>query len=177
MGEKNALRRVVLLALGLLLTAAVLFGCGRDENQEALKKISRELSLDLPDGELLTAEDGHGGFHGDGLFFAAVRFADGTMEERLKADGHWQAFPANETVQALLYGYEFTDGRYGPYLTDGDGTPLIPAVENGYYWLRDRQVIDGQASGADILHRGSFNFTIGVYDSDTGILYCCKMDT
>ena len=42
MGEKNALRRAVLLALGLLLTAAVLFGCGRDENQEALKKISRE---------------------------------------------------------------------------------------------------------------------------------------
>ena len=165
MGEKNALRRVVLLALGLLLTAAVLFGCGRDENQEALKKISCELSLDLPDGELLTAEDSHGGFHGDGLFFAAVRFADGTMEERLKADGHWQAFPANETVQALLCGYEFTDGRYGPYLT------------NGYYWLRDRQIIDGQASGADILHRGSFNFTIGVYDSDTGILYCCKMDT
>lgn len=31
MGEKNALRRAVLLALGLLLTAAVLFGCGRDE--------------------------------------------------------------------------------------------------------------------------------------------------
>ena len=177
MRGNGALRRKIFLAIGLVFLTVGIFGCGRDRAKEALREVGRELNLDMAGGELLAEEDGHGGFHGDGIFFAAVRFADGEMEEMLESDGSWAAFPANETVQALLWGYEFEDGRYGPYLTDGDGNPLIPSVENGYYWLHDRQVIDGQAGGADILHRGSFNFTEGVYDSDTGILYCCKMDT
>ena len=29
----------------------------------------------------------------------------------------------------------------------------------------------------DILSRGSFNFTVGVYDADARVLYCCELDT
>ena len=48
---------------------------------------------------------------------------------------------------------------------------------NGYYRLIDRQIKMGEASGADILHRNSFNFDLGLYDADTNTLYFCRMDT
>ena len=67
-------------------------------------------------------------------------------------------------------------GKYGPYLTDQDGNPLIPEIRNGYYRLIDRQIKMGEASGADILHRNSFNFDLGLY-ADTNTLYFCRMDT
>lgn len=34
-----------------------------------------------------------------------------------------------------------------------------------------------RAAGADILHRSSFNFDLGLYDTDTNTLYFCKLDT
>ena len=58
-----------------------------------------------------------------------------------------------------------------------DGNPLIPEIRNGYYRLIDRQIKMGEASGADILHRNSFNFDLGLYDADTNTLYFCWMDT
>ena len=67
--------------------------------------------------------------------------------------------------------------RIGPYLTDQEGNPLVPEIENGYYRLIDRQVKEGWATGADILHRGSFNFTLGLYDADAELLYFCELDT
>ena len=67
--------------------------------------------------------------------------------------------------------------QMGPYLTDGDGHPFIPEVENGYYLLIDEQAEEGKATGADILHRASFNFTLGIYDSDADILYYFELDT
>lgn len=41
-------------------------------------------------------------------------------------------------------------GKYGPYLTDNDGKPLVPEIQNGYYLLIDRQVEKDKATGAYI---------------------------
>ena len=62
-------------------------------------------------------------------------------------------------------------------MTDKDGNPLIPEIRNGYYRLIDRQIKKGEAAGADMLHRSSFNFDLGLYDADTNILYFCQRDT
>ena len=84
---------------------------------------------------------------------------------------------AEDTAKALVYGIENETERIGPYLTDQEGNPLVPEIENGYYMLIDRQVEEGWATGADILHRGSFNFTLGLYDTDKELLYFCEEDT
>ena len=101
--------------------------------------------------------------------------------EQIQASDAWHPLPVDQTTQVLVYGLSGETGenswQIGPYLTDDNGNPLVPEVQNGYYVLLDRQAEDGKAPGSDILDRGSFNFTFGLYDTDTDTLYCCKLDT
>ena len=165
----------LMLALAVLLTA-----CG---GQSAQKSVSAALGLDASAGEVLRSEDSHGGFHGDGTACVILQFEDGAIEEQIKESGDWKAFPLEETVQALVYGVTRTNGdgdameSIGPYLTDEAGEPLVPEIRKGYYRLIDRQAEEGKATGADILHRASFNFTVGLYDAEKNILYFCELDT
>ena len=72
-----------------------------------------------------------------------------------------------------MWGVEDEAGSTGPLLTGSDGQPLVPAVQRGYYRLIDRH----SDTQTPILERGSFNFTVGVYDADARILYYCELDT
>ena len=49
----------------------------------------------------------------------------------------------------------------------------INKLKPGYYILIDRQT----ETDTDILERPSFNFTAGLYDADTNIMYFGKLDT
>ena len=62
----------------------------------------------------------------------------------------------------------------GPYLTDGEGDPLVPEIRAGFYRLIDRHA---QAGETDLLGRASLNFTLALYDTDTDTLYYFEMDT
>ena len=159
-----------LVALGLLLS-----GCGPQD------KVSKTLEVDVSGGEVIAQTDTRGGFHGDGTAYLALRFADDALQEQIEASEAWRAFPLEDTVRALVYGIEGeTDGVswcIGPYLTDADGEALVPEIEEGYYRLIDYQAEEGKATGADILHRASFHFALGLYDSREDILYFCELDT
>ena len=159
-----------LVALGLLLS-----GCSQKEN------VSRTLEVDVSGGEIVAQTDTHGGFHGDGTTYLALRFADDALQEQIEASEVWRAFPLDDTVRALVYGIEGeADGVswcVGPYLTDADGEALVPEIEEGYYRLIDHQAEEGKATGADVLYRASFHFALGLYDSREDILYFCELDT
>ena len=58
-------------------------------------------------------------------------------------------------------------------LSDWDWNPLVPDIQNGYYRLIDRH----SDRETDILDRYSFNFTVGLYDTDNNTLYFCELDT
>ena len=143
--------------------------------------ISNELGIDVSGGEEISNYDDHGGSHGDGATCIALQFSDDSVLKQISQNDSWQEFPLDETTTALVYGVtNETDGWVsvnGSYLTDGSGDPLVPEIQNGYYLLIDRQADSGNAAGADILHRSSFNFTLALYDTDTDTLYFCKLDT
>ena len=165
----------------LIIIAALMF-CFSGCTGNGLKDdIARPLGIDISSAEVITEEDDHGGFHGDGTAFISLDCSGTDIADQINADGSWTAFPLDDTVRALVYGVEMQDGdseiQMGPYLTDGDGHPLIPEAENGYYLLIDEQAEEGRATGADILHRASFNFKLGIYDSDADILYYFELDT
>lgn len=162
----------ILFVMAMLL--AGLSGCSG--NHDTLQEISDDLNIDVSDGAIVTDKDTHGGFHGDGISITVIEFSDNQIEEMMESKKSWHAFPPNETVQAILYGYQVEDAVYGPFLAD-EGKALLPEIENGYYWLKDRQVDSEKSTGADIIYRESFNFTIAVYDSDARRLYYCKLDT
>lgn len=158
----------------ILLTAVLsMTACGAKGTQEM---VLDALSLDVSSGSEVSNVDTHSG-NGDGTSCLVIRFEDDTVLTEIQENEEWKPFPLDETVQALVYGVEDGTSKYGPYLTDDDGEPLVPEIQNGYYVLIDRQTENGKAPEADILHRYSFNFDLGLYDTDTNTLYFCQLDT
>lgn len=150
-----------------------LAACGSQEPQEI---VSEALGVDASTGSTMSSMDTHSG-NGDGISCIVLHFDGNEMIKQIEADDAWQPFPLDETVQTLVYGVSDAESSIGPFLTDEDGKALVPEIKNGYYRLIDRQVEQDTATGADILNRGSFNFTVGLYDTDTNMLYCCELDT
>ena len=87
----------------------------------------------------------------------------------------------DENVTALIYGVTKVEGNSvysnGPYITSGDGQPLIPRVENGWYYFADRQSEGNIHDSSQVLERASINCTVAVYDSDNEKLYYLELDT
>ena len=160
--------------LAVLLIAAImcvsLVACGKETPQEI---VSRELGVDVSGGTEISYEDTHGGFHGDGDTIITLQFDDNSVTDTIKGNSKWREFPIDETTQVLVYGLEKENFQYGPFLNDGMGNALIPEIQNGYYILIDRQT----ETDTNILERPSFNFTVGLYDADTNIMYFGKLDT
>lgn len=123
-------------------------------------------------GKEISNHNTHSG-NGDGTTCIAFNFDDDTVLKKVMNHSEWKAFPLDDTVQTLVYGVSDETSKIGPFLSDNAGNPLVPEIQNGYYLLINRQAEKDKATGADILHRSSFNFTLGLYDTDTSTLYFC----
>lgn len=167
-------KRRILAACAVVILSLALGDCGFQGPQ---KTVAKELGLDVSGVNEISSFDSHGGFHGDGATCIALGFSDRKVLEQIESSAKWKKFPLDETVRALVYGISDDTGSVGPFLTDSDGKALVPDIRDGYYLLIDRMADPELATGADILHRGSFNFTLGIYDTDTDTLYFCKLDT
>lgn len=159
-----------LFAISLVVVALLaLVSCG--SKTTAQDTISKELGLDVSGGKEIINTNTYSG--GEGTSCIAVTFDDDTVLDAIKNSANWEAFPLDETVQTLVYGMEDGTSKEGPFLADENGDPVVPEIQNGYYLLIDRH----SDTKSNILERGSFNFTVGLYDTDNNTLYCCKLDT
>ncbi|MCI7182231.1 MAG: hypothetical protein MSA26_17025 [Lachnospiraceae bacterium] len=159
----------------LLLIIFSLVGCGKKDIQS---DISDSIGIDVSKGTVLTDSDSHGGFHGDGMMFQQILFEDSDLSDEIKDNGNWNPMPLSENIEALVYGIEEGTSSIGPFLTDESGDPIIPDIQNGYYYFYDRHSESKEPlSDEDVLSRASFNFTLAVYDSDNHILYYVEFDT
>ena len=167
------MRKWLSITLIFLVVAVSMTACSTKGTKNI---ISEALSLDVSSGNEVSNYDTHSG-NGDGISYIVFSFKDDAVLTEIQENAEWKAFPLDEIVQTLVYGVEDETSKNGPYLTDDDGKPLVPKIQNGYYLLIDRQVKKDEATGADILHRSSFNFDLGLYDTDTNTLYFCQLDT
>ena len=138
--------------------------------------ISQALGLDVSKGEEVSHYDTHSG-NGDGTSCFVLRFSDKNVLEQIQESAQWNAFPMDEIVTALVYGISDDTSSIGPFLSDENGEPLVPDIQQGYYLLLDRQTVADQSETTDILQRASFNFTLALYDTQTDTLYYCELDT
>ncbi len=173
-------RFISIISIGLLVICSFT-ACGDAADPQQI--VSKGLKINVSGGEEISYTDDHGGFHGDGTTFIALQFSNDEVLDEIRESEEWSSLPLDETVEILIYGkeYESEDGedffQYGPYVTDDDFHPLFPEVENGYYCLIDRYTPSPDEKETGILDRYSYNFTLGIYDTDTDILYYCEFDT
>lgn len=168
------MKRIISAICTMAVLTLSLTACSPQEPQDT---ISKELGIDVSGGNEISSSDDHGGFHGDGTTFIVLSFSDDNVLKQINKSTQWKSFPLDKTVKAFVYGISEEGWSVGPFLTDREGNTLVPEIEEGYYLLIDRQAEAGEAAGADILHRHSFNFTLGLYDTYSNSLYFCKLDT
>lgn len=171
----------LICAVLALAAVAVLAGCGAG-NKSLLKSISKTLSIDCSGAEVISQYDSHGGFHGDGTSFYALRFRDGSAAKEIAGSAEWREFPLSDSAVSIIWGSQTEEGNDPPLLIrDNDWNhPLFPRVEHGYWFFLDRHSFaTDPKDDSQVLDesRPSYNFTVAVYDTDSNILYYSELDT
>lgn len=156
-----------------VLSAVVLLSAGCGGGSSLKREIREATGIDVRAGKEIEKEDSHGGFHGDGVSLAVLVFDDEKVENQIEKSKNWKKLPFDRELTALAYGVKEGNLSTGPYLTDEEGKAILPEIEEGYYCFIDRHTDDA----GEILTRSSMNFTIAVYDVQTGKMYYAKLDT
>ena len=80
----------VILAISLSLG-----GCGSSSPQDT---VSDALGVDCSAGEAVSAQDSHGGFHGDGVSYIQLAFPDDAFLNEIRGRAGWQPLPLDEPL-------------------------------------------------------------------------------
>lgn len=163
----NYLKLLPVIVLSLL----IMISC---QEQTIQGQISNELGINVRNETVISHEDDHGGWHGDGGLTVVLRLTDESTVTQIKES--WKPLPLTENLTILIYGKK--SENICPRFGDDSGSSLFPAVENGYYYFIDRhsEAVD-PSDDSNVLVRCSYNFTIAVFDADTNILYYTEQDT
>ena len=162
-----------------LLVAAVALAVYMRQGGEAAG-ISDVLGFAPEGGQVVRSEDTHGGCHGDGHRFIVMDFGGESgraLVARLETSERWKPLPFDRTLTVLAYGMREGPRQTGPYVTGRGGGALLPEMGKGYYFFKDRHAEAGSDGGAELLSRGSFNFTLAVFDAAANRLYYYELDT
>ena len=156
------LKRITVIAAICLMV--ITFACCSGD--DPLKDFSNDCGVDLSGGKIVSEEDNHGGFHGDGFSLLIADYSNDTsVLEAIATSEIWHQLPLSENLATFVY---------QPY----DDALMIPQIENGYYYFYDRHNEAADPfDGSELLKRYSFNFTLAIYDSDANMLYLCEYDT
>lgn len=150
------------LLIPALLCVLLIAGCGRNSVTRDIKAIS---GLDLSGCKVISSEDTHGGWLGDGT--TAIQFdCTQVIDSVLQQTEGWRNMPLSENLRRIMY--------------EGNGLAKecgIPTVANGRYFFLDRQAETDIYSDRNLFSRPSFNFTLLILDTDSSQLYYLKFDT
>lgn len=161
----------ILAFFSALLMVVQLAGCAPWPSAGVKGEFSRTLGVNLTDGHTVEEEDTHGGFLGDGDTTLILTFTGENRtaleEEIAKADG-WKALPLTENLNRVVYEDYF-----------GDLCEDVPQdLTDGWYYFLDRHSeAEDPEDDSGLFGRGSYNFTLAIYDKGSGVLYCYEMDT
>ena len=110
--------------------------------------------------------DTHGSFLGDGSYYLILDCSD-NPEAALKIVADWKQLPLSWNLKRIMYGsHNLSEEAH------------MPKIENGYYYFEDRHSkATDPSDDSDLFGRGSYNFSLAVYDADTHRLYYFEFDT
>ncbi len=155
---------IILLILILLVGLA---SCASLSKAERRIQKGARIDLDLSGCRIETEHDTHGGFMGDGEYLLVLD-CSGEGEKILAQTGEWTAFPLSDNLREALY-------EWGP-----SERIVPPEISSGVWYFYDRfadETAFDRRSDARLLSRPAVNYSLLMYDSDTGRLYYYEMDT
>ena len=161
------MRKTISIMLELIFIT-LLSACSLFSSQDEYLGFSKQ------DFTVLEEQDTHGGFHGDGSYYLILDCSD-NRETALGIVDTWDELPLSENLELAMYGGEKNGMAYGYEFSK---EAHMPKIQNGYYCFKDRQSEAHDSSDdSQLLSRYSFNFSLGVYDSDTDTFYYFELDT
>lgn len=167
-------------ALRILLPLCILMGIRSITFQQAhpQPQISDYLNADISQGVLVESVDTRTFLRSIGATMETYAFADDRFLLQISDNPSWYALPLSAPLAAAAYGSQEGQTTIGPYLTDAAGDPLLPPVENGYFYFLDRHTQSkNNKDPALILDRYYMHFILALYDADAKMLYYCTLET
>lgn len=132
--------------------------------------ISKNIEFDIKECKIENDVDTHGGFLGDGEYFAKIKCPTVKNAQIIKK---WRKYPMSEELQKVLEiklcnsdGCEDVYDRYN-----------IPKLEVGYYYFLDRHSDAKDKYDDKSINRSSYNFSLGIYDFANETIYFYELDT
>lgn len=149
----------------MLLILVLLTGCCKNEY------IGDKIEVTNKTCKLVQEKDTHGGFLGDGDYFALIEC------DKLRSDelsDNWKVLPLSENILEIMNMPQ----------CDGDGCKTvfnkyeIPEIKNGYYLFKDRHSSsNNKYDDTELNIRSSYNFSLSIFDKDNNKIYLYELDT
>lgn len=145
----------------LICLVLVLSGCGKGDYKDYVSDLC---AVDISASTVVSSQDSHGGFNGDGVLAVTFDCTD-VSDSALNGMRSWSSFPLTENLRHVVYG-GFNDGL------------SIPEITNGCYFFHDRhsEAVD-PSDDSKLFDRYSYNFSLLLFDFDTNMMYLIEVDT
>lgn len=157
------------------------FGITPENDTIPISAVSDALNLDLSAGTVISNQDSHGGWLGDGETIVSIHFPkeDGQrLLVQIMKDPAWRPLPLTDNLSTIVYGRTAGNARWNPVFTDENGDPFLPPIKNGFFFFLDRHSQNTDSlDDSSLFSQGSFNFTLAIYDMDSHTLYYFELDT
>ena len=155
---KKIINILLLLVLVLLIS-----GCSNN--------ILKSIELENNSCKIIKEKDTHGGFNGDGDYFALIKCSNIDYK---KLSNNWHELPISDTLKKVLE-IERCDDKNCKNIYDRYS---IPKLKKGYYYFIDRHPEAKDIySEKEVDNRASYNFTIAILDPIKDNIYYYELDT
>lgn len=131
-----------------------------------IKKLSEMSGVNLHECKIIYSNDTHGGFHGDGEYFAKL---DCSSLKDYSTILKWNKLPLNEDIKKEILVESCSTEKCTNVLERYN----IPNIKNGYYYFIDRNSTYDNKLNIKIY----YNYSLFLYDEDNKNIYYYELDT
>lgn len=160
--------KIIAIILAIIIILSIIANILTTPNKK--ENISKNIQLDIKKCKITKEKDTHGGFLGDGEYFAQIKCknVEETIEKR------WKKIPLTETLKEAM-NLELCDKNNCKNAFEKYN---IPEITEGYYYFLDRhEESTNPNDDKNINKRNSYNFSIALYNKETKLIYYYELDT
>ena len=158
-----------LYILLIIIIICILIVCSLKNNKK--NTILKEIEINSNKCELEKEFDTHGGFLGDGSYYAQIKCSKLNYKKLSK---NWKKLPLSESLNQVTQ-TKWCDNKTCKNIYEKYS---IPDIKNGYYYFMDRhRESNNKYDDTNINNRASWNFTLAIINKDTNTIYYYELDT